>query len=241
MNDLTYDSFFNGRLQVMQQHKGYRFSIDAVLLAHHAGLYQGRTVLDLGAGCGIIPLILAFENPDKHISGVEIQKELADIAISNVIANNMKERIRILCRDMKSLSHKDVPGPFDLVVSNPPYRKLNSGRMNPDSQKAIARHEIKVSMPDVLQTARKMLNISGSFLTIYPVERLAELLSMMHNLKLEPKYLRMIYSKWNSEAKLVIAEGVKGGRPGIKIGPPLIIYESDGRYTEEVNRIFMQY
>jgi len=241
VNDLTYDSFFNGKLQVMQQQKGYRFSIDAVLLARHAGLYKTKTIVDLGTGCGIIPLILAFENPNTIISGIEIQKDLADIAVSNVAVNKMKERINILCQDMKTLTCKDIPKPVDMVVTNPPYRKLNSGRINPDSQKAVARHEIKISLSDVLLTAKKMLDISGIFLIIYPVERLTELLSMMHNLKLEPKYLRMIYSRYNSDAKLVIAEGVKGGQPGIKIGSPLVIYESEGQYTDEVNKIFMQY
>ncbi|QTA83188.1 SAM-dependent methyltransferase [Desulfonema limicola] len=240
MHDLTYDKFFNGRLQVMQQQKGYRFSLDAVLLAHYAGFYEKKTILDLGTGCGIIPLIIGFQCPYTRISGVEIQKQLADTAVLNVNANNMEKQINILCKDMKTLTHQDISGPVDMVVTNPPYRKLDSGRINPGSQKAIARHEIKVSLADVIQTAVKMLNISGIFLIIYPVERLAELLSIMHNLNLEPKFLRMIHSRQNCEAKLVIAEGIKGGRPGIKIGSPLVIYELDGRYTDEVNRIFMQ-
>lgn len=238
MEDLTYDSFFKGRLKVMQQQKGYRFSIDAVLLAHHAGLYPGKTVLDLGTGCGIIPMILGFRNPDLSIFGIEIQEELADIATANVKANNMKDRIRILHQDMKTLKHKDVSGPVDMVVSNPPYRKLNSGRMNPDSQRAVARHEIKACLADVVQTAEKLLDISGIFVTIYPVERLAELLSLMHDKNLEPKYLRMVYSGWDTQAKLILAQGAKRGKPGLKIGPPLVIYESDGSYTEEVKTMF---
>lgn len=239
MDEFTSDTFFEGRIKVRQQRKGYRFSIDAVLLAWQAGLYQGNTIIDLGTGCGIIPLILAFRNPDAQIYGVEIQEELADTAISNVKENHFENRISILCRDMKKLARNRISGTVDIVVSNPPYRKANSGRINPNGQKAIARHEIKASLSDIVNTARRMLDISGRFITVYPVERLAELLSQMQALAIEPKYMRLIYSGWNTEAKLVLAEGVKGGRPGMKAGPPLIIYEADGSYTQEVNRMFM--
>ncbi len=238
MDEITSDTFFEGRIRIKQHRNGYRFSIDAVLLAAHAGLHAGETALDLGTGCGIIPLLMACRIPDAVIYGIEIQEDLAEIALSNVRDNGMEERIHILYGDMKSLHHEMVPGPADLVVSNPPYRKLCSGRMNPHAQRAIARHEIRATLADVTETARRMLNISGRFVTIYPAERLAELLGQMQVSGIEPKHLRAVYSGWNTGAKLVIAEGVKGGRPGMKIGPPLVIYKEDGSYTEEVSRMF---
>lgn len=153
MKTLTTDTFLNGHLQVKQNRSGYRFSIDAVLLACHIRLQPGDKVLDLGTGCGIIPLILAHRHKKVKVYGVEVQKELADIASENVKENRMEDRITILCRDMKELKHDMVSGPVDLIVCNPPYRKAGSGRMNPDQQKAVARHEIKVNLNDEIGRA----------------------------------------------------------------------------------------
>ena len=140
-SELTLDILFDGRLKVWQPRHGYRFSIDAVLLAHQVRLQSEETVLDLGTGCGIIPLILAYRHPDIISFGIEIQKELAHIAIANVDANHLQNQIRVLCRDMRRLKPEDIGGPVDLVVCNPPYHKPKSGRINPDRQRAIARHE----------------------------------------------------------------------------------------------------
>ena len=157
MNQFTTDPFFNGQIQVKQRRGGYRFSIDAVVLANHAVSRPGEKVLDLGTGCGIIPLILAYRNPDIRVYGIEIQEELAQLAASNVSANHMQNRITVLCRDMRDLKPHMIGGPVDVIVCNPPYRKPNSGRLNPDAQRAVARHEIKVNLINVLQAARRML------------------------------------------------------------------------------------
>jgi len=240
MKTLTTDTFFNGRLQVKQNRLGYRFSIDAVLLAGHIRLRPGDKVLDLGTGCGIIPLILAHRHKKIKVYGIEIQKELADIAAENVKENHMEDRIVILCCDMKELKHDMVSGPVDLIVCNPPYRKAGTGRMNPDQQKAVAKHEIKVNLNDVIETARCMLRTSGRFVIIYPAQRITDTLTQMRSNGIEPKFFRIIYSDLNSEAKLILVEGIKGGRPGTKIGPPLIIYCKDGKdgsYTDEVKKM----
>ena len=237
MKTLTTDTFFNGRLQVKQNRSGYRFSIDAVLLASHIRLRPGDKVLDLGTGCGIIPLILACQHKKIKIYGIEIQKELAEIALGNVKKNHMEDQITILCCDMKELKHDMVSGPVDLIVCNPPYRKAMSGRVNPDQQKAVARHEIKVNLNDVIETARRMLQTSGRFVMIYPAQRMIDMLTQMRSKGIEPKFFRMIYSDSSSEAKLILVEGIKGGRPGTKIGPPLLIYQKDGSYTDEVKRM----
>ncbi|MEZ4525462.1 MAG: tRNA1(Val) (adenine(37)-N6)-methyltransferase [Desulfobacterales bacterium] len=238
MDEVTSDTFFGGRIRIRQHRNGYRFSIDAVLLAAQAGLRAGETALDLGTGCGIIPLLLGCRTPDAVIYGIEIQEELAQMALANVRDSGMEDRIHILFGDMKDLRHGMVSGPVNLVVSNPPYRKISSGRMNPHMQRAVARHEIRANLADVTETARRMLKRAGRFVTIYPAERLAELFAQMQNSGIEPKYLRAVYSGWNTGAKLIITEGVKGGRPGMKIGSPLVIYREDGSYTEEVSRMF---
>jgi len=237
MKFLTTDTFYNGRIQVKQNKSGYRFSIDAVLLASHAGPREGDRVLDLGTGCGIIPLMLAYRNPKIKIYGIELQEALAEIADLNIKDNNMEDQVTILCLDMKNLKQDMISGPVDLVVCNPPYRKAKSGRMNPNEQRAVARHEIKVTLYDVIETSRRMLNTSGKFLMIYPAERLVDIISQMRSAGIEPKFFRMIHSKRDTEAKLILLEGVKGGRPGIKIGQPLIIYRKDGSYTDEVEKM----
>ena len=238
MNQFTTDTFFNGCLRVKQHRPGYRFSIDAVLLAHYADPQSGDRVLDLGTGCGIISLILAYRRPDIRIYGVEVQKELAELALSNLKENRQQNRISVICTDMKLLKSKMTGGLFDLVVCNPPYRKYGSGRISPDKQRAIARHEIKANLPVVVQTARRMLRTSGRFVLIYSAERMTDVLSQMRADHVEPKYIRMIHSDPDSEARLVLIEGVKAARPGLKIASPLIVYDRNGEYTDEVQSMF---
>jgi tRNA1(Val) A37 N6-methylase TrmN6 len=239
MKPLTKDTFFSGRIKVRQDRSGYRFSIDSILLACHAGPRPGDKVLDLGTGCGIIPLILAYHEPNLKIFGIEVQKELADIAGTNVEENHMGDIITILCKDMKELKNDMISGPVDLIVSNPPYRKVVSGRINPDMQRAVARHEIKVSLEDITSTSRRVLRTAGRFVTIYSAERITDLLTHLRSAGIEPKFLRMVHSGVKTEAKLVLVEGIKDGRPGVKIGPPLIIYDRDGAYTQEVEKMFL--
>jgi len=239
MKTLTTDTFLDGHIQVKQSRQGYRFSIDAAIVAGHAKPRPNDKAIDLGTGCGIIPLILAYRYPDIKVFGIEVQEELAEIAALNVEENGLKDRVTILCRDMKSLKHHMTSGPADLVVSNPPYRKTESGRINPDNQRAVARHEIKINLSDVVNTASRMLNISGRFVMVYPAERMTDLLTQMRSEDIEPKFLRMIHSGRDTEAKRVLVEGTRGGGPGIKVGLPLIIYRKDGSYTDEVEKMFM--
>jgi tRNA1(Val) A37 N6-methylase TrmN6 len=234
----TTDSFFDGKLKIKQKTAGYRFSIDAVLLAHHANPRAGERLLDLGTGCGIIPLILAYRYADITITGIEIQDELADLAISNVMANRMQNRIGVLRLDMRTLKPAMIGGPADGVVCNPPYRSTNSGRLNPDPQRAIARHELSVNLVQVLEAARRTLRTAGRFFTIYPAQRMAELLSQMRSAGIEPKFIRAVHSRLEQEAKRVLVSGTKGVRSGTKIGPPLIIYAKDGGYSKEVRQMF---
>ena len=234
----TTDTFFDGKIRVMQNRTGYRFSIDAVLLAHHAGLCAGEKVLDLGTGCGIVSLIMASRRPELKIYAVEVQPELADLAAANVNQNLLETRIDVLCTDMKLLSPAMTAGPVDLMVCNPPYHRPGSGRINPDAQRAVARHEIKASLYDVLQAACRMLRTQGRFVTIYTAERTTDILSQMRIEKIEPKLVRMIHSNWETEAKLILIEGIKGGRPGLKVAPSLVVYDKKGDYTEEVRQMF---
>jgi len=237
MVSFSTDTFFNGKIKVMQTQAGYRFSIDAVLLAYQAGPRSGDKIVDLGAGCGIISLIIAFRRPDVRIYAVELQPQLAELTAANVNQNRLADRIDVLCADMKMLNRKMTAGPLDLIVCNPPYRRPGSGRLNQDSQRAIARHEIKANLGDVLQTARRMLRTAGRLVTIYPAERTTDILSQMRKEHIEPKLIRMVHSSPDAEARLILVEGVKEGRPGLKVASALTIYDQKGDYTAEVKQM----
>ena len=234
----TTDTFFNGKLRVQQDPAGYRFSIDAILLASRARPRPKERVLDLGTGCGIIPLILAYRHPDITAFGIEIQKELALMAVSNVNANHLQNRITVLCRDMRELKPDVIDGPVDLVVCNPPYHTAKSGRINPDRQRAIARHELKINLADILQTTKRMLQPAGRFVTIYTAERMTDLFVQMRAHGIEPKSMRTIHGQPTADARLILVNGAKGAQPGIRLDPPLIIYDSKGGYTREILKMF---
>ena len=233
----TTDSLFRGRLQIIQKKKGYRYSIDAAILAQHIGLKATDTAVDLGTGCGVIPLILSFQTPSAHIYGIEIQKDMAELASRNVRLNHMEGRITIVHADMKDFESYLTPATADVVFSNPPYRKALSGRINPEVERAVARHEIKACLSDVVSVAERLLKPSGRFVVIYPAERLIDLVLHMRVSKLEPKRLRFIHPKQYSGAIRAIAEGIKYGNPGLEVDPPIIIYRAEGGYTDEAKRI----
>jgi len=238
--EITEDTFLNGRISILQHRDGYRFSIDAFLLADFAAPHAQDRIVDLGTGCGIIPLILAYRHPDIRLTGIEIQKPLASLAAQNVEINRMKDRIRIMCGDIKSLGIDDVSGPVDLVISNPPYRKKLSGRINPHQQRAIARHEIHVTIQDVIHAASRLLRTGGRFAVIYPTERIADLLVTLRSAGIEPKHLLMIHSRAIDPSRLMLVAGVKGANPGAIIHKPLIIYQPDGTCTDAIQTMFTQ-
>jgi len=234
---ITTESLFRGRLKIRQRKKGYRFSIDTAILAHHVDLKGTDTAVDLGAGCGIISIILAHRVPSAHLYGIEIQRDLAELAAANVRLNGMEDRITIVHGDMKHFRSYLRPGGADVVFTNPPYRRFLSGRVCPDRERAVARHEITVSLSDVISVAGKLLRPSGRLFVIYPAERATDLITQMRAFKLEPKRLRLVHSREDSEAELILAEGSKHGKPGVKVSPPLVVHKRDGSYTDEVKEM----
>jgi tRNA1Val (adenine37-N6)-methyltransferase len=239
MDDITIDSLFQGKLQVKQGRDGYRFSIDAVMLAYFARPLSFEKVLDLGTGCGIIPLILSFRHKGISIHGVEIQPELARIAAENICDNRMRDRVRIHCCDMKQVSRELISGLADIVLCNPPFHRIVSGRLNPNRQRAVARHEIEITLSEIVETASRMLCAGGRFLTVFPVGRMSDMLLELRRKGMEPKILRMVHPKENGPAKLFLVEGKKGGQPGLVVPPPLVLYRAQGGYTEEVAGMFL--
>ena len=234
----TLDTLFEGRLRILQKKNGYRFSIDALLLAHFAQPRPADRVMDLGTGCGIIPLIIAFRKKMPKITGVEIQPPLAGLARRNAVLNRLSTRIAIVEADLKNLEGKGWKGNFDLVLSNPPYRKVGVGRVNPRQEKALARHEFKATLQDVLRAAQYLLKEKGRLAMIYPASRAAELIREMLSFHLEPKRLQFVHSRLQEEARLMMVEAFKEGRAQAQILPPLILYDPAGNYTAEAQELF---
>ncbi|WP_051284340.1 tRNA1(Val) (adenine(37)-N6)-methyltransferase [Desulforegula conservatrix] len=233
----TTDSFFEGKIKIRQRENGYRFSIDPILIAHYAKIPKGSKIVDIGTGSGVIPLILTHLHEDCRVLGIEIQKNMAEMASRNIRDNGFEERIRILNMDFSEMIQADINGPADIIISNPPYRKNDSGRKNPESEKAIARHEIKLTLGQLLKKSGSLLKTGGLFHIIFPSQRLAELIYEMKNVNIEPKSTRMIHSFRDQPAKLVMISGKKGAQSGLIVDPPMIIYERENKYTEEVEKM----
>ena len=224
--DECIDNFMEGRLRLIQSRKGYRSSIDAILLSEFVSIKKDDIIADLGTGCGIILLLIYSTRPVKYAVGLEIQQVLADQTARNIKLNSFSDKMDVILGDIR---HPPLtPSSVDVVVCNPPYRKKSSGRINPNNERAIARHEILASLKDIIETAGMLLRKGGRLAMIYPAERLADLISRMKQFDLEPKRVRVIYPGIEAEAKLVMIEATLGGRPGLKILPPLL---DQGEYS----------
>ena len=215
----SIDEFMDGRLKLIQSRTGYRFSIDAILLSQFVTIKRGDRVVDLGTGCGIIPLVLVSTRPVAYAFGLEIQMDLADQAARNTKLNGYEHKMRIILGDIRHSPF--AQSSTDVVTCNPPYRPKNSGRINPDLQRAIARHEMLTSLDDILNSASRMLRAKGRLAMIYPAVRLVDVLVKMRGFNLEPKRVRIVYPGMESEAKLALIEAALGGRRGLKLLPPL--------------------
>lgn len=240
MEEETVDLILNGNLQLFQKKRGYRFSLDSLLLSHFTCIKPKTSNVDLGCGSGIIMLILASRFPQTIWTGVEIQEDLAVLAQKNAQLNGLEGRIKILCSDARAIKKILPANSFNSVVFNPPYRKLKSGRINPHLEKAIARHEIKGSLKDFLQSAKYLLKLGGRVFTIYPAKRLVELISLFRLCCIEPKRLKLVFSDYSSEAEFVLVEGRSESREELKIEQPLYIYDRDKKYTPQISAIFSE-
>lgn len=218
--DERVDPFLDGRLQVIQSRAGYRFSVDALLLADFATIRKGDRVVDLGTGCGIIPLLLLRSRGAAWVVGLEIQEALAFQASRNARLNALHDRMPVVRGDLRRppLEH----GSFHAVVCNPPYRRARSGRINPDRERAVARHEILASLDDILRSSRLLLRGKGRVSLVYPAERLTDLLARMRGIGLEPKRLQFVHPRVDAGAELVLVEAAREGRPGVTVLPPIL-------------------
>jgi tRNA1Val (adenine37-N6)-methyltransferase len=224
-------------IKLFQAKKGYRFSIDAILLENFIALKQRDKGIELGTGSGVISILLAKRLRTVRITAVEIQKSMADRAKRNVKLNGLDERVEVLKEDIKLLKDMYPTNTFDFVLSNPPFREPATGRMSLDDERAVARHEIDISLPDLIDSASYLLKHSGRFYLIYHPFRLVELIELLRKKRLEPKRMRFVHSRPGEEAKMVLIEAMKGSGKWLKVDPPLCIHEKGSKYTKEMNRV----
>ena len=225
--DETLDTFFNRSIRVLQKKRGYRFSIDAILLGQFSKIIKNEKVIDLGTGCGILLLLLSHQTKAHSFVGVEIQEELAELAKRNVLLNHLEDRISILQNDFRKLRTVFPAESFDVVLSNPPYRKYRTGRVNPTLEKAIARHEIQGTLEDLVSIASYLLPPKGRCYLIFPAPRTVDLLLALRNQRLEPKRLQFVHPRLHEDANFILAESIKGSGVELKVMAPLLLHDQE--------------
>ncbi len=239
MMDETLDTLSAGGLRILQPRNGYRYSMDALILPFFVEVKAGASIVELGAGCGVVSMLLARRSPSCRIVSVEIQERLHQIHEKNLTLNDLDEQIRPLQGDIRRMEELLPAAATDQVCSNPPFRKVRSGRVSPDREKAIARHEIHLTLPELVHGAAYLLKKQGSFCLIYLPERLADLVQTLRRHGLEPKRMRMVYSFPQSPPVLFLMEAVKGGQPGMTHEAPFMIYRNEEKdYSEEMEAIY---
>ena len=232
------DDLERNNLKIIQDPNMFCFGMDAVLLSSYAHVKSKECAIDLGCGGGIIPILLSAKTDGEHFTGIEIQQECADMANRSVKLNHLEDKIDIICSDLRTSSQMFKSGSFDVVTTNPPYMIAEHGLTNTSSAKTIARHEVCATLDDVLSQSAKLLRDGGRFYMVHRPFRLAQILHLMVNYKIEPKRMRLVYPFIDKEPNMVLIEGHKGGNSRITVEKPLIIYESVGVYTKEVHDMY---
>lgn len=237
--DITLDSIRD--IKLYQSKTGYRFSVDALLLYDFVDLKKVDRIADLGAGSGIVGILLAKKYINADVTLFELQESLVELARKNIALNSLVDRVKVIKCDLRTIhAVACTPQDYDLAISNPPFRKLNSGLISTVDEKAIARHEINLKLDELINAASYLLRAKGRFSMVYHPFRLSELMCTLKSRDLEPKRARFVHPNISSEAKMVLLEAVKGGREGLKVDRPLCIYKEDGSYTDELKRIYNQ-
>jgi tRNA1Val (adenine37-N6)-methyltransferase len=234
IDDLEYEN-----LKIIQNKEGFCFGIDSVLLSDYAkNIKKDAIVVDIGTGTGIIGLLLCKKAKLKKIYGVEIQEDVAKMAERSVQLNSLEDKFEIINIDINNISDKLDNNSIDVIVTNPPYKKKNTGLLNEEEKKLISRHEIKCTLEDIVKTSYKLLKSKGEFYMVHRAERLVDILYTLRNNKLEPKNIRFVHSKAGEKPKLILIRCVKDAKEYLKIENPLFIYDNNGEYTDEILKIY---
>ena len=226
-------------LKIIQNAKGFCFGIDAVLLSDFAkNIKKNAKVLDLGTGTGIISILLCGKTNLEKIVGVEVQKEVANMAKRSSKLNNLENKFEIINENIINLDNIYERNFFDVIITNPPYKKENTGIVNEEEKKLISRHEVLAKLEDYIKISNKLLKDKGEFYMVHRPERLVDIIAYMRQYKIEPKEIRFVCSHEKEPPKLVLIKGVKNAKPFLKFKEDLYIYNDDGSYTDEIYEIY---
>ena len=232
------DDLQRNHYRIIQDPERFCFGMDAVLLSGFAKAKEGDNVLDLGTGTGIIPILMEPKTRATHFTGLEIQSESADMAARSVKLNHLEEKIEIVTGDIKEAVSLFGAASFDVVTCNPPYMTEHHGLTNPKAPKAIARHELLCTLEDVISQAARLLKPGGNFYLVHRPFRLADIIVLLRQYKMEPKRMKMVYPFINKEPNMVLIEANRGGRARMSVEKPLIVYKEPGVYTDEIYDIY---
>lgn len=226
-------------LKIIQNKNGFCFGIDSVLLSDFSkNIKEDSKVLDLGTGTGIISILLCGKTNLREIIGVEVQKEVYDMACRSAKLNDIEDKFKLINENVLNLENIFENGYFDVIVTNPPYKKQNTGITNEDNRKLISRHEILANLEDFIRVSNKMLKYKGEFYMVHRPERMVDIFALMRKYKIEPKEVRLVFSNEKNPPKMVLIKGVKNGGEYLKFRENLYIYKEDGSYTDEILKIY---
>lgn len=237
-NERIDDLEFKG-LKIIQNEKGFCFGMDSVLLSDFAkNMKNNSTVLDLGTGTGIIPILLCGKTNLKKVVGIEIQQDVANMAKRSSQLNNLQDRFEVVNTNIIDLKNIYEKQSFDVIVTNPPYKKENTGITNENEAKLISRHEITASLEDFISISKDLLKDKGEFYMVHRPERLVDILSLMRKYKIEAKILKFVSPNKNKEPNLILIKGIKNANSFLRVEKNLYVYNEDGKYTNEILKIY---
>lgn len=238
-------------MKIIQNKNGFCFGIDSVLLSDFAKeIKDNSRCIDLGTGTGILGILLCAKTKLSEIIGIEIQKEVAEMAQRSIELNKLEKKFKIINMDLKEIINKKnnnkinnlknnlEKNSFDYVVTNPPYKKINTGKINENKKQLISRHEVAANLNDFIETASYLLKDKGTIFMVHRPDRLVDILEKMRKEKIEPKEIKFVYPKIKKEPNLILIKGIKNARPFLKVNKPIYIYNEDGNYTEEILKIY---
>ncbi|MCL2574207.1 MAG: tRNA1(Val) (adenine(37)-N6)-methyltransferase [Defluviitaleaceae bacterium] len=232
------DDLHRNGYKLIQHPDYFMFGMDAVLLSAFATVHKSEKHIDLCCGNGIIPILLEAKNKGISYEGVEINEKVVDMAKRSIALNGLDGKITMHIADIRSMS--SFSDNYDVVTANPPYMQPDSGATNENHDMAIARHEILCTLDNVAHAAAKLLRFGGRFYMVHRPNRLADIITTLRKHKLEPKILRFVQPKAGAAPNTLLIAAAKGGKPHLDMKPPLIIYDEDGQYTDEVRRIYYE-
>lgn len=236
--DERVDELQRNGYRIIQNPKRFCFGMDAVLLSGFVQVKPGERVLDLGTGTGIIPILLEAKTEGRHFTGLEIQPESADMARRSVLLNHLETKIDIVTGDIKDASNRFGASSFDVITTNPPYMISEHGLRNDQDAKTIARHEVLCTLEDIVRESARILPPKGRFYMVHRPFRLAEIMCAMTAYGIEPKRMKLVYPYVDREPNMVLIEGLRGGKKRLTVEKPLIVYQEEGKYTDEIVDIY---